>query len=177
MEISGRNHLKTWQRESYDYHFSNYGGIWGWATWKDAWDEYDAEMKLWKSDVVKNRIRDVIADDNQFQYQNRVFDKTKQGTIDTWDYQWGFAKNRNNALSVVPARNLVNNVGFDDSATHTKNHEHPLANKDTFELSFPLNHPPFVAPDRKYDERFHELRSPDSKSKRALTAIINKLGI
>lgn len=158
MEISGRNQLETWEQGGFDYHFSNFGGIWGWATWREAWKEYDKSMSLWESDVVKQRVRDVICDDEQYQYQKEVFDKTMRGEIDTWDYQWGFAKNKNNGLSVIPSKNLVENIGFDETATHTKNTNHGFANKDTFELSFPLDHPPFIAPDRDYDSQFHDLR-------------------
>jgi hypothetical protein len=59
--ITGRNQLETWKKDCYDYHFSYYGGIWGWATWREAWDEYDEDMKLWDSKVVRERIRDVIS--------------------------------------------------------------------------------------------------------------------
>jgi hypothetical protein len=110
----------------------------------------------------------VICDDEQYQYQKEVFDRTMQGEIDTWDYQWGFAKNRNNGLSVVPSKNLVKNIGFDETATHTKNTNHGFANKDTFELSFPLDHPPFIAPDRDYDSQFHDLRKGRSLPSRLI---------
>jgi hypothetical protein len=39
MEITGRNQLETWNRTAYDYHFSFYGGVWGWATWASAWKD------------------------------------------------------------------------------------------------------------------------------------------
>ena len=38
----------------------------------------------------------------------------------TWDYQWIFSVLENNGLSVSPAVNLIENIGFSDDATHTK---------------------------------------------------------
>jgi len=177
MEITGRNQLGRWKRSEYDYHFSHYGGIWGWATWRDAWKEYDQRMELWDQDIVRDRIRDVLADDSQYRYVERVYDKTKQGEISSWGYRWGFARNRNHGLSAVPAKNLIKNIGFGEGATNTTNTAHKFANKETYEMSFPLTHPPFVAPDREYDRRFHELRQTRSKPRRILDALLDTAGI
>jgi hypothetical protein len=173
-DIGGSNHLGKWNRDEYDYHFSYYGGIWGWATWRESWEEYDANMELWDLMAVRDRIRDVIADDTQYEYVKKLYDETRNGGIETWDYQWGFARHRNNGLSVVPSVNLVENIGFDETATHTANEEHGLSVKETGKLSFPLNHPPFIAPDREYDRQFHELRKR-SLPRRALDAIKRRL--
>jgi glycosyltransferase involved in cell wall biosynthesis len=173
MEITGRNQLETWERDGYDYHFSYYGGIWGWATWRDAWEEYDAEMELWSDETVRERIRDLIADDEQFRYLRRIYDRTYRGQIETWDYQWGFARHRNGALSVVPARNLISNIGFGEQSTNTKNTSSGFADKTTMNLDFPLEHPPFVAPDREYDRRFHRLRPDRWKSIRGISTVVD----
>jgi hypothetical protein len=175
MEITGRNQLETWEQENYDYHFSYYGGIWGWATWRDAWTEYNEEMTLWDSEVVRKRIQDVISSDDQFKYIENIYDRTASGKINTWDYQWGFARHRNNGLSIVPSKNLIKNIGFDETGTHTTDPSHGFANKDTYELSFPLNHPPFVAPDREYDRQFHQLRNTRSVPKRIFDFIRKKI--
>ena len=41
--------------------------------------------------------------------------------IDTWDYQWIFTIWNNNGFCITPNYNLISNIGFDDSGTHTKN--------------------------------------------------------
>lgn len=172
MEITGRNQLETWQRAGYDYHFSYYGGIWGWATWRDAWEEYDPQMSLWQSPEVKRRIRDLIADEEQYRYLERVYDKTMAGEIETWDYQWGFARHLNGAMSVVPAKNLVKNIGFGDGATNTKDTASGFADKETFELDLPLEHPPYILPDREYDREFHTLRPTASLPRRGVRRLL-----
>ncbi|MFB6187197.1 MAG: glycosyltransferase family 2 protein, partial [Halobacteriaceae archaeon] len=91
-----------------------------------------------------------------------------------WDYQWGFARQRNNGLSVVPSKNLVKNIGFDETATHTTDSPPEFAEDDIFELSPPLSHPPFVAPDREYDQKLHKLRNTRSVPRRIFDAVIER---
>ena len=43
--ISGTNLVENSSNEN-TYHFSKYCNIWGWATWRRVWDEYDVKMNL-----------------------------------------------------------------------------------------------------------------------------------
>jgi hypothetical protein len=43
--ISGFNFQLGYQHDKNDYFFSNYTLIWGWATWKRSWINYDFDMK------------------------------------------------------------------------------------------------------------------------------------
>lgn len=165
MDISGTNYLGKWKPDSQDYHFSLYGGIWGWATWQDSWKWYDPNMELWDDPEVKARIRDRIADDNQFGYLKYIYDKTYDNEIDTWDYQWMFAKHRNAALSIVPSKNLVSNIGFTDAATH--NSVSKWEDLQRHELNKPLREKNSVGEDRDYDREFHKMR-PISMRNRTL---------
>lgn len=160
MDVTGTNAISKWKDDRQDYHFSYHGIIWGWATWREAWDNYDPEMKLWDDSEVRGRIRDVLADDAQYRYTERVYNKTYTGELDTWDYQWGFARQRNSGLSVVPSRNLVTNIGFDTGTVHKNAEGDPRANLPLFGLDFPIEQNQFVAPDRGYDQRYHKLRAP-----------------
>jgi hypothetical protein len=45
MTRSGNNFQFGRKRTEYSYYFSRYTLIWGWATWRRAWQHYDAEMK------------------------------------------------------------------------------------------------------------------------------------
>lgn len=158
MDIGGSNPLETWKAEKQDYHLSYTGMLWGWATWQTAWDEYDPEMSLWKQEEAKERVHDVIADDEMFRYAKRVYRRTYEGKIDTWDYQWGFARHINSGMSVVPARNLVTNIGYGEDATHTTETDNPKGGVQNHSMTFPIEERDIVAVDREYDRRYHELR-------------------
>ena len=60
----------------------------------------------------------------------------------------------NNGLSVVPNKNLVTNIGFTGTATHTNSDLDSYLSHPTRKLKFPLKHPPFVIRDRVSDERY-----------------------
>lgn len=158
-DISGTNHLGKWKSEQQDYHFSYYGGIWGWATWRRAWKEYDPDMNLWSEKPVRNRIRDVIASNSQYEYLRTVYERTCSGEIETWDYPWGYSRHLNSGLSVVPSTNLVTNVGFGDDATNTTDESSVMANLPRHELNFPINFHDYVAVDRAYDSEYHKQRT------------------
>jgi GR25 family glycosyltransferase involved in LPS biosynthesis len=158
-DVTGTNYLETWKPQVNDYHFSHIGGIWGWATWRRSWEEYDPELVLWEKDEIKDRLRDVLGDDALAAYAETVYSRTYQGMVETWDYQWGFAKQINSGLSVVPAGNLVSNIGFGSQATNTTHEDRSLANVPTHSLVFPLQEPPCVAVDRGYDMEYLRTRT------------------
>jgi hypothetical protein len=175
MDVTGTNALERWKDDRQDYHFSYHGLIWGWATWADAWSEFDPEMSLWNDPEVRGRIRDVLADDTQFRYTERLYQKTYRGELDTWDYQWGFARQRNSGLSVVPSRNLVRNIGFESGTNHSDALDDPRANLSTFDVEFPIERNGFVAPDREYDRRYHAIRAPFWYRSELLTAVRDRI--
>jgi len=74
-------------------------------------------------------------------WRKQVFDAVHQGRVDTWDYQWAFAKLVQGGLSIVPACNLVSNLGFGADSTHTSNPNDPRAALPTESMASPLVHP------------------------------------
>lgn len=156
MMVSGSNLLGEWKADTQCYHFSYYGGVWGWASWRRAWHYYDVDMPLWRESEIRDRVRDVIGVKSDFLRRARAFDKTASGKIDTWDYQWSFARLMQSGLTVVPSVNLISNIGFGRDATHTKNARASIANLAVSQCSFPLVVNPFVAVDRGYDAAFLE---------------------
>lgn len=164
MDVTGSNYLGEWKSENQDYHFSFYGGIWGWATWRRSWEWYDPEMESWQDPEIRQRLRDVVADSKQADYLEYVFEKAfrEQGT---WDHPWGFARLINSAHSIVPARNLVSNVGFGDEATNTRSEDSPWSEIPQSSIEFPIDRKDYVAVDRAYDEQFHKMRPISHRSK------------
>ena len=56
MMVSGTNYLGE-NIISNKYVYSQHYLIWGWATWKRAWQSYDVSMKNWLDENVKNKIK------------------------------------------------------------------------------------------------------------------------
>jgi hypothetical protein len=138
MHISGFNPVAPSEDISYSYAFTRFPMIWGWASWRRAWQNYDETLSKWptvRAQVALFRALPFLG----YLYWNRKFLKIRKG-FDTWDYQWTFACLVNRGLCVLPRGNLMTNLGFRADATHTTD----VAEYPAFEiqsLTFPLSHP------------------------------------
>ena len=155
MTVCGTNIMDKWKSSSQSYHYSYYGKGWGWASWRRAWQHFDLEMSLWSKPEMKNRVRDVL--NNQEEYQKRVqkFDNAYLGKTSSWDAQWLFARLSQSGLSIVPSVNLIKNIGFGEEATHTKGIFVEKPRMPSYSMSFPLIEPCGLTVDRDYDRSLY----------------------
>ncbi|HBZ35112.1 MAG TPA: hemolytic protein HlpA-like protein [Rikenellaceae bacterium] len=143
MMISGDNFQFKREPTETSYYFSRYPHIWGWASWKRAWDLYDSEMTAWPEIRENGYLKGILPDKRAVKYWKSVFDSVYNGSIDTWDYQWVFSCWINCGLSIIPNQNLISNIGFGQSSTHTKE-DSKFSNLPIGKMKFPLKHPKFV---------------------------------
>lgn len=149
--VSGGNLQFGKTRGTGSYYFSRYTHIWGWATWRRAWQRYDREMTLWPAFREQGWLEALFSKTGEQAYWRHSFDAVYNGSLDTWDCQWTFAALINGMLQIVPNVNLISNIGFGPGATHT--HEIGIhANMPTQAMPFPLVHPDFVLPDPQGDQ-------------------------
>lgn len=158
MQIGGMSFKGERKAGNGSYFFTRYPNIWGWATWRRVWNEYDLEISLWpeKRDKVMNRqltrrARKMISN---------TFDEVKAGRIDTWDYQFFFQVLTTRGLAIAPQCNLVENIGFDERATHTKFGDSLAKITAPASEIFPLRHPDFLIADDEADRRIEEAMAP-----------------
>lgn len=116
-QISGFNYGYKNKGMKYDYFFSKYGFIWGWASWRRAWKYYDIEMKAHVEAKNIGLYHNYFKDNLHHQLNN--FNSVFNNTLNTWDYQWSYSRFINNLYTIVPSKNLIVNIGFGDEATHT----------------------------------------------------------
>jgi hypothetical protein len=99
----------------------------------------------------------------EFRITSQRFDLVYEERRDTWDFAWSFATLIAGGVSVIPARNLVANIGFDDEATHTKFEWSNEASVPTHPLAFPLVHPSSTTPDADFERALFRHRFPLSR--------------
>ncbi len=116
------------------YYFSKYNHVWGWATWRRAWLNYDIKMKFWPDWKCSTDFKYKIPDANERAYWLRIFDNVYNGQIDTWDYIWTACIWYYGGITATPNVNLVSNIGFGSFATHTKYAQSKQANLPFFDL-------------------------------------------
>lgn len=153
-QICGTNPLDEWNKNGSSYFFSYYGSIWGWATWKRAWNKVDIEMKLWKNKSVRKSISGLVADRLQYIYRKSIYDASFKNKIDAWSYAWSFARIINSGLSVVPSVNLIKNLGFGSDSSHTKSRKNAFSSQKIYSIKFPLKEPEYIIADRVFDKKY-----------------------
>ena len=151
-QISGDNFQFGKKRTEYSYYFSRYTLIWGWATWRRAWKNYDVDMKSWPEIHDNGWLQDWLGNKKLVHYWMRIFEMTYQGEINTWDYQWTFTCWIRNCLTILPNVNLISNIGFSAGGTHTSCKNDKSANIPVEAMEFPLRHPPFMSRDSSSDK-------------------------
>jgi hypothetical protein len=153
--ITGTNLSVELRNLKSSYVFSNYAGIWGWATWKRAWNKYDYAMENWEQESNQLIVSRFFENKNELEFYREKFANTFLNIdVTTWDYQWFYTRIIHGALGIIPAKNLISNIGFADTATHTFDPFAKEANLKTFKISKNLIHPSSIGIDDVFENVF-----------------------
>lgn len=149
LAISGCNFVPPGHQSSPDssYRFSRVPHIWGWATWRRTWNLYRFDMSKWESRLSQKSLwrasgRSLAG----FVFWRSIFDLMARQQVDTWDMQLVFEGMVRDMWTATSNVNLVDNVGFGETATHTE--RRPGYLRPSGSLRFPLTHPPVELDDR-----------------------------
>ena len=156
--ISGLNHFEEWDFGGNSYGFTKRGAIWGWATWRRAWNMYDYSVANIEDDYLQKQLKYVGMDRKveTWKQTNKLVVNGEQ--ISYWDDQWGFVKHTQNQLVAVPKTNLICNIGTGEESTHARSLDNKhikyvdYNNMPIESLMFPLKHPPYIICDKMYDD-------------------------
>jgi hypothetical protein len=126
-------------KTSNGYFFSPMPEIWGWATWSKVWKNYrQSEItRKWDPNEI-NRIAQTLGRLTR----GRLFARLLKDNIglNTWDLEFAAHLILGNKLTAVPKVNLIQNIGFGGSATHTTVRP-PGLNNSLGHFTFPISHP------------------------------------
>jgi hypothetical protein len=181
MMISGFNVAEKWNSDLISHFYAFYGSIWGWASWRRAWKKYDFNLKFIENQMVKNQLLNTyFSTKEERAFRQDLYNKLYLKEIDTWDYQWTVSKLLNHGLNVIPAKNMINNIGFNYNATHTFNKPLWLP-QNTYEI-FDIEENKYIFRDKDYDD-FHVLKTlgypiankQQNLIKRIIKYLLNKL--
>jgi hypothetical protein len=105
----GASNYQIKNNTSNSFYFSIYTHIWGWATWRRTWKLYKYYLEDYNKDFLTRNFKtrkEVI-------YWDAIYSKMDANYVpNTWDYQLQFINFKYNMLSIIPAVNLVKNIGF-----------------------------------------------------------------
>lgn len=121
MNISAANFQQKRWGDS-DYYYSAYPTNWGWATWARAWQKYDSNLTDLDGFLSNEKqFKEIIPNQSHRRFWSRFFKGLRAQKYTFWDAKWVYTIWKNNGISITPNVNLVSNIGYGDSATHTKN--------------------------------------------------------
>lgn len=147
----GGSNLQMGQKHGQDsYYFSNLTHVWGWASWRRAWKDYDVELSKYKDIDDESSFKLIFSDPIIVDSWKYIFNKMLRNGIDTWDYQWTITNFFNNSLSIIPNVNLISNIGFGVNATHTMDVNDTFSNLKTEKLG-EITHPILVLASKNAD--------------------------
>jgi hypothetical protein len=176
-QICGTSRLEhnCYHKREASYLFSRYGPIWGWASWRRAWQHFDPHLTDWSCMRRPHLLNSVCKTRAERRFLRDLGNKLHRRQIDTWDFQWEFTKVYQSGLSVVPSINMVVNIGFGPDATHTLEPD-PWAPARKADLWPPITHPRYVVPNEAHDLRYLNsvlLGSQRERARRAFRGLLN----
>lgn len=142
MAIGGDNFQGGARRSPHSYHFSKYPQVWGWATWRRAWQRYDRNITSWPRFRGSREFAARCQDAGERRYWTRIFDRAHANVRDLWDYQWLYTLWFHGGLSVEPEVNMITNIGV-GAGTNLALEDESVINLPTADI-WEIVHPPSV---------------------------------
>lgn len=148
MHIAGSNVAAPAMRNSPDSFFvSRFSLVWGWASWRRAWQQMLLDLDGLDDYKAKRQIRNFISNPMAQAYMLDKFEKTRAGVNKSWAYAWFYSILKADGRCIVPLVNLIENVGVGDTdATNTTTDLEHLKIK-AGQMAFPLHFPGTKNPD------------------------------
>jgi len=102
------------------YRFAQITHVWGWATWRRSWLQHTLDLDSWYRELPLKRLWEGSGRSLPgVVFWAGNYEAIRRDVVDTWDWPMNFAAMRSGQLTATSNVNLVENIGFDPSATHT----------------------------------------------------------
>ena len=104
-----------------DIYFTGRISSWGWATWKDRWQQYERDNNIVHR-IRRDREKSIYLEtwgsdlDSTLQY-------TIEGKADSWAVYWALKCIENGGVFVTPYLSLIHNIGHDGTGVNCASSE------------------------------------------------------
>jgi hypothetical protein len=85
-----------------------------WATWRRAWKFYNHDAQQLLNSIRLQKLNYTSFGDPSGMLKDQI-----EGKIDSWAVRWQASLFLQRKLTLYPKRSLVQNIGFDNSGTHS----------------------------------------------------------
>ena len=101
-----------------DTFFLRGADCWGWATWRRAWNLFEADANKLLRGLIAEKLEHDFDLDGEYPYTQMLKDQI-EGRVDSWAIRWHASMYIREMLTLHPGESLVQNIGFDNSGVHT----------------------------------------------------------
>ena len=114
--ISGLN-IEECSNVPYDYFFTSCSSIWGWASWSRVVSQWDSSYSVLDDEFNKNQIEGVLTQKKHVNILNiaRIHADSGKAHFETILLLNQYL---NSGLTIVPKKNMINNIGVVAESTH-----------------------------------------------------------
>tara|TARA_B100001059_G_scaffold56775_1_gene51826 strand:+ start:6406 stop:7359 length:954 start_codon:yes stop_codon:yes gene_type:complete len=162
MQISGNNFLMNNDLCKESYYFTTINDIWGWATWKRAWNLFKPDISEYNYSKDYKMFLEYYKNKKIIKWMKIYFDNALKKEHDIWSTQWTYAMIKAGGYTIAPKVNLVKNIGFDRLATTKNNKSFKLYSSiETSSLQIEMD-PKIISPNFYLDKiRFKLVKKTD----------------
>ena len=175
--ISGDNFYNL-NPSGYDYIFSRYHWMYGWATWRDRWQRINWD-NLGTEQILTRRIcYNLYKTKTQAKSRERQIRNTQEMVCKTkcWDYAFGYTVDLHLGFGVFPTRQLIHNIGVTG-----QHHGTPQISVVNIAPSCPsndykiMNNYPQVACDKEFDYQYFKIRCKEQSFRVRIVLFVRNL--
>lgn len=145
----------------YDYFFTSVFSIWGWASWKRVFDQWDSSYSLMHDDFNRRQLAALVKERKYRQdFMKMYTDHAASGKAYFESIFWT-SMLVNHGLAIMPAKNMINNVGATADSTHFSalktmpSRLRRIFTMKRFDVSFPLKHPKYIMENIAFKDHFY----------------------
>ena len=138
--ISGYSFSSEFMKNLNYSEYYNYRPMsWGWAIWLDRWQKIDWDEHFYKSYLENKRDKESLRrGGTDIPY---LLKKQLLGNIDSWYIRFAVYAILNNLYTVYPAISFINNIGFDNTGTHSRKKRSGRYGHRELVTSYYIKHP------------------------------------
>lgn len=161
MHIGGSSYLGAGINYPYNHYFTSFHEVWGWATWKRAWEHFQIDPGM-ASDQEDLLLLNYFKSRKITKWFKNYLDQARTPAPSVWSTQWSLSVIKNQGFALNPINNLVTNIGFNSNSTHGSNDSFRLYNDFPVSALSVLPDPEAIEINYKLDKlRFKVIRKTD----------------
>ena len=162
-----------------NYHFIKSFHVWGWASWRRAWNKFDLNCKYLDYFLKENIIFKTVHNAESLKRFLTMFKILYDSRLNrdfnsiSWDFSVCYMMFINNGLSILPNFNLVSNIGHGhQEGTYSQNEQYFI--EERREIS-EIIHPKFIFAEDDYNIELNSLTTELENSRSTIRQLQDAL--